>query len=446
MGRRILNFGLAATHSRITPLSEFESIVSVSDFDAFAFDPDALRALGRVGGATIQRRKSEIRDVIQRKGGLLLCVLRTPFAIPILEGTGAIDGFTLLDLVDAHTPGLLRPALRMGRATKWGVASGVSGVTLGFVRGLAAYLRPEAFLELEGENLQKYGGTLVAANSAGWPVSVEFARGTGRMCFVPVPIGLPDGQLGSAIARMVEEHFGASVEVELPGWVGGVSVPGAEANDPRIAELEKRRDEVAAELARLAEEKARLLNLRVLLFGYGKSLLEPVVRQSLRELGFKVLEPEDYDAEWDVDLTDEETGATAVGEVEGSEGAINVDKLRQLLDYVEAEENAGRKRKGILIGNGYRLKGLDEPERREQFTEMAVKRAKGFEYCLLPTTDLFAAVCAVLERSGDEALRRHLRHSILATVGVWRFGGLTKAVRVEKPGEREPGSGGVDKK
>lgn len=295
-------------------------------------------------------------------------------------------------------------------------------------------------------SLEPHGGGVLATNSAGRPVSFEFVTGTGRLCFVPVPVDVPDGQLGSAIARMVEEHFGGCVEAELPRWVADVSVPGAAANDTRIAELEKQRDAVAGELRRLSEEKSRLLSFRVLLFGYGKSLLEPVVRQSLRELGFNVLEPEDYEGEWDVDLTDEGTGASAAGEVEGSEGAINVDKLRQLLEYVEAEENAGRNRKGILIGNGYRLKGLDEPERQEQFTEMAVKRARGFEYCLLPTSDLFAAVCAVLERPGDEVLKKHLRHSILSTVGVWRFGGLTKAVRVEKPGEQEPGSGGVEKK
>lgn len=259
---------------------------------------------------------------------------------------------------------------------------------------------------------------------------------------MPVPIDVPDGQLGSTIARMVEEHFGGPVKLELPEWVGNVSVPGAEANDARIAELEKKMEEATVELSRLSGEKSRLLNFRVLLFGYGKSLLEPVVRQSLRELGFKVLEPEEYDGEWDVDLTDEGTGASAVGEVEGSEGAINVDKLRQLLDYVEAEENDGRRRKGILVGNGYRSKGLDEPERREQFAEMAVKRARGFEYCLLPTSDLFAAVCAVLQRSGDEALKRHLRGSILSTVGVWKFGGLSEAVQVEKEGEEKPAKDG----
>jgi hypothetical protein len=154
----------------------------------------------------------------------------------------------------------------------------------------------------------------------------------------------------------------------------------------------------------------------VLLYGYGKTVLEPAVRRALRELGFKVLEPEDYDGEWDLDVTDDGTGRSAVGEVEGSEGAINIDKLRQLLSYVEAEEDFGRARKGILVGNGYRLKGLNEPERLRQFTEKALREANGFGYCLLPATELFAAVCAVLKAPADEALKAHLRNSILATI------------------------------
>jgi len=64
------------------------------------------------------------------------------------------------------------------------------------------------------------------------------------------------------------------------------------------------------------------------------------------------------------------------------------------MDYVESEENEGRCRKGILVGNGYRLKPLEEAERGEQFTQMALTRAAQYGYCLLPTTELFAAVCA----------------------------------------------------
>ena len=444
MGRRILSLGVAATHARITSLATFGDPVSVSNYDALVYDPYFFRGMSTIiDTATFVRRKGEVRDLVLRKGGLVLCVLR-PQVMVQTSTSGMLHALDLLGLADGRRVDFVKSTLRLGTATRWDLSTGAKGVTSGFVRALASGLRPEAFLEVEASALRQDEITLVAADSAAWPVSIELACGPGRLSFVPVPVDVKDGQLGAAVARMVEDHFGGSVEVELPEWVGGVSVPGSGANDARIAKLEKEREEVAAELARLSEEKSRLLNFRVLLFGYGKSLLEPVVRRSLRELGFKVLEPEEYDGEWDVDLTDDETGASAVGEVEGSEGAINVGKLRQLLNYVEAEEDAGRKRKGILVGNGYRLKDLNEPERGEQFTEKVLKEANGFEYCLLPTSDLFAAVCAVLERSGDEALKKHLRRSILSAVGVWRFGGLSQAVTAGE-GKQEPGSGGEKK-
>jgi len=56
-----------------------------------------------------------------------------------------------------------------------------------------------------------------------------------------------------------------------------------------------------------------------------------------------------------------------------------------------------------------------------------MKRANGFEYCLLPTSELFSAVCAVLRSTNDEALKQRIRNSILSTVGAWKFTGAGDA-------------------
>jgi hypothetical protein len=419
MGRRILSFGVRATHARITMLTNFDDPVCLSDYDALVFDPLALRNV-QVLGTSFFRRQAELGDLIKRKGGLLVCILRPPSQVQVVN-SGQHDVLNILDGVDGRGLGLVKETLRTGTTTNWSVVKGAKGVTSGYFLALKGRLRAEAFLQTDEERLLLYEGKLVAINSAGWAVGVGFERGPGRLCFVPVPQDVPEGQLGSVIVRMVEEHYGGPVEMDVPDWVNAVSVPGADAHIARISELERQRDEIGAELLRLGAERSELLNLRVLLYGYGKSVLEPVVRQVFGKLGLKVLEPEEYKGEWDVDLTDEESGASAVGEVEGSEGAINVDKLRQLLDYVESEENEGRSRKGILVGNGYRLKPLDEAERGDQFTQMAVTRAARYGYCLLPTTELFAAVCAVLKSPVDEGLKKHIRDSILSTVGPWKF-------------------------
>lgn len=420
MGRRILNYGMRATHARITSLTNFNDPISVSDFDAFGIDQRALGGQPVLRDSFV-RRQAELADLVLRKGGLIICLLRPPFQIQLINA-GTFDPLTLFDGVNTGAFDVIRRSLRLGVTTKWSFTKGAKGVAYGYLRTLSENVHLEAFLAEDAASYEQRGGAVIATNSAGWPVSVEFIFGTGRVCFVPdTNKDVPEGKLGTVVARMVEEHYGGAIEVETPNWVDGVAVPGANANDARIAELEKRKEEIDVELGRLGEDRSRLLNFRVLLFGYGKSVLEPAVRQALRELGFKVLQPEEYEGEWDVDLTDQGTGKTAVGEVEGSEGSINIDKLRQLLDYVEAEENAGRSHKGILIGNGYRLKELADPLRSSQFTEMAIKRAKGFEYCLLATSELFLAVCAVLKSPNDDALKQRIRNSILSTVGVWKF-------------------------
>jgi hypothetical protein len=108
------------------------------------------------------------------------------------------------------------------------------------------------------------------------------------------------------------------------------------------------------------------------------------------------------------------------------------------LDYVQAEVLEGRDHKGILIGNGFRLTPPEATERQSQFSNHALLGARKNQFCLLPTIELFKAVCAVLEHPEDEGLKIQIRDSILATVGVWKFAremseGASDGPRVELP-------------
>jgi hypothetical protein len=220
---------------------------------------------------------------------------------------------------------------------------------------------------------------------------------------------------------VVDAHFGGPAEIDVPAWVTEVSVPGASDNDARITELEGSKTLIESEISALREQSSELSNYRQLLFGYGKTVLEPVVRKALRLVGFEAPEPEEFRGEWDVELREPTSGKTAIGEVEGSEGPIDVEKFRQLLNYFQSEVLEGRPPKAILIGNGYRTSEPNAAARRQQFTEHVLRGAKQFGFCLLPTPDLFNAVCAVLESPQDVALRLEIRNSILSGVGVWSF-------------------------
>jgi hypothetical protein len=420
--KRILNLGLPATHDLITNLGGgLNDALSISDFDAFVFDPPILQQSGVSYDAYV-RRQHEIRDLLAGKGGVVVCLLRpiAPFGFAH-SARGAADAYDLFDLVAPDALVQIRSALRAGRGSRVDVVPSAKGASAGYFRVLLGTLRFAAYLDTAPANLEGVGGTVFAVDSVPHPIGVEFAVGAGRICFVPVPEGATGDRVGSAIVRLVEAHYGGPIEIEAPPWLVEVGVPGATAHDTTIAQLEEKKGQVEAEVAQLTQKRTDLLNYRVLLYGYGKSVLEPVVRSAFRLLGFGVPEPDEYAGDWDVELHDPRSSATAIGEVEGSEGIVDVDKYRQLLDYVQSEVLEGRDHKGILVGNGYRLTAPDAAERQSQFSGHALLGAKKNGFCLLPTTELFKAVCAVLEAVEDEGQKIRIRDSILSTVGVWSF-------------------------
>jgi len=419
MKKRVLSFGVAATHESISSVGSFNDAVSISDFDAFVFDPLALQQHGGISNEIYNRRQTEIQDLIAIKGGVVLFLLRPNGNISITGGS--VDIYSVLGLVAPNQLVQIRGSLHAGFGSHIELIPGARGASAGYLRVLAGAMRFAAYLGTPSANLEAVGGTVFAIDSVGHPIAVEFAVAGGRICFLPVADGITGDRVGSAIARVVEAHYGGPSEIEAPEWSAAIEVPGATANDARMAELETRKGQLETEIAELKQRRSDVLKYRVLLYGYGKSVLEPVVRSSFRLFGFHVPEPEEYTGEWDVELHQPVTSETAIAEVEGSTGLVDVDKYRQLLDYVQAEVLEGRDHKGILIGNGNRLSALDAPERQNQFTEHALRGAKKNGFCLLPTTELFKAVCAVLEAADDEGLKIRIRDSILSTEGVWTF-------------------------
>ncbi len=422
MKKRILSFGVPTTHDVVTALGNLDVALSVSDYDAFVFDPSAL-SQGAVTPENYVRRQNEIRDLICGKGGIGICLMRPNSNLGFGISSGAADTYGLFGLAVPNALSQIRPVLRAGWGSHVEVVPSARGASAAYLRELRGALCFAAYLDTNATNLADVGGTVFATDSVTHPIAVEFVAGAGRVAFVPVPQGAQPERMGAAIIRVVEAQYGGLGDIGAPAWATGVSVPGATAHDGRITELEAEKERVKAEISKLKQERGDLLNCRVLLYGYGKSMLEPAVRSAFRLLGFGVPEPEEYAGEWDVELHEPLSSSTAIGEVEGSTGAVNVDKFRQLLDYVHSEVEQGRDHKGILVGNGYREMAPDAAERQSQFTEKALFGARRFGFCLLPTTELFKAVCAVLESADAEGLKTKMRQSILSKVGVWDFAG-----------------------
>jgi hypothetical protein len=434
MKKRILSFGVVATHDLVTAMGNLNDALSISDYDAFVYDPVALQPQG-VSPENYSRRQAEIRDLIAQKGGVAICLLRPKSFVSVPASLPQVaDTYGLFDLVaTANAMARIRGALRAGWGSRVQAVTSARGPSVGYLRVLDKSLCFAAYLETPHSNLEDIGATIFAVDSVSHPVAIELVIGAGRICFVPVPNNADGERVGSAIVRIVEAHFGGLGDIEAPAWASGVEIPGASADDGRIATLETQRNQIDAEISSLQRRRAELLNFRLLLYGYGKPVLEPVVRSALRTLGFDVPESDDYKGDWDVELHEPRSSATAIGEIEGSTGAIDIDKYRQLLDYIETEFREGRDHRGILIGNGYRLTAPEAPERQKQFTEHVLRGAERNEFCLLPTTELFKAVCTVLETAEDHGLKIRIRDSILSTVGVWTFAREVPAPAGGKP-------------
>jgi hypothetical protein len=406
---RILSYRVSATHDLISPLNVVSDPVSVSDFHAFVYSPGEHFQPG-VSSLDVSRRQTEIRDLIQKKGGIII-VLMQPQA----------NADVLLDLAAPQVGELIKTLVRNGAGSQFKTISSARGVSGGYLQVLKGTLHFTAHLEASESQITGNAGTIFAANSVGHPIAVEFLVGEGRICVLPPPNNVPADRLGAAIVKVITAHFNKTAQIDAPAWAEDITVPGANIHDEQIAELTKRSEELALQIDSLKVDRGTLLSHVRLLFSYGKGVLEPAVRSVFRLFGFDVPEPEEYRGEWDVEMKEEQSGRTALGEVEGSEGVIDVDKYRQLLDYVEAEALEGRDHKGILIGNGFRLLPPDAPERQAQFSEHVQRGAARNNFCLVPTTEVFKAVCAVLESPKDEALKATIRESLLATTGPWGF-------------------------
>jgi hypothetical protein len=420
MKKRILSFGIPATHEQITFLPSVNDEMSMSDFDALVFDPQIIAGT-KIPLPTYLRRQREIKDLVTAKGGIVICLLRPKMTFTQINNNALLSTYSFLVHATPNAIRYCEEFIEPGAGSQFEVLSVNKGVSSSYFRILGKTLRFVAYLNTTVENLNSGGGIVFANDSIAHPIAVEFTEGVGRICFLPIADGITGDRLGAALVQVVEAHFGGPTELEAPEWLKEIEVPGASANNAKIEELEKEIDLLKAEVAELKKKRSDILNFRVLLYGSGKSVLEPVVRVALRQLGFQVPDPQEYAGEWDIELSQPGMSETGIGEIEGSLGVIDVDKYRQLLDYIQAEVLEGRDHKGILVGNGFRLMAPDADERLKPFSDHALRGATKNGFCLLPATELFKAACAVLEAPGDEGLKIRIRQSIFSTVGVWTF-------------------------
>ena len=445
MKLRIVSFGIEAKNERITNLDSLQDPRSISDYDAIVFD--SLRVGGLIRGlfgaaqvsetdariAALERKTTEVAELIGRKGGVAVCLMRGDDPVTITVQRRPTPFYR------SWSSYFLLERLRLSNSRPLPTAAIAPG------QGVTMTLLPSApaaggkYFRLLGNNLRFHAHFVnpielparpIAENSIGNVVAAQFPVAGGWVLFLPIGEGVPAEQLGAVFVEVIAMLLKGEPDIEQPSWADAISVPGGHRDDPEISQFRAQIRDLKERLRTLEERKSERLGHRRLLFGTGKAVLEPAVRSAFRLFGFEVGEPETYTGEWDVDLRDPD-GETAIGEVEGSESAVSIVKFRQLLNYVVDETLEGRHHKGILIGNGFRN---EEPSQRGvQFTEKVLEASKIHSVCLIPATELFKAVVAILEAPNPTVLRKALRSSIFSTSGLWEYTQLSTGSGVGLP-------------
>jgi len=248
---------------------------------------------------------------------------------------------------------------------------------------------------------------VIATNDAGKPVALEVKIGESRIIFLPIS---ESEQAQKMLVDCARGSFESGLEHPAPSWVRTVLTPKEGEILAAINTLRGKMSALQKESENNSAELHRETKIKKLLYEKGEPLAE-VVKEGFQELGFTLTKRGDMD--W---VASSDTGE-AILEVTGSDGSIDIDKLRQLLDYVIIEyEKTRTEKKAILVGNHF---ANDSPENRgEPFTKKVLDEAEVHSMCLLPTVELFRAICLFREgKTNDNVLRKR----IFDTIGVFQI-------------------------
>lgn len=165
---------------------------------------------------------------------------------------------------------------------------------------------------------------VIATNKVGDIVAGECMVGDGRLIFLPPLESLHPEKTGGVLIDCFRGALKWRVPTQKPEWLSAYSL---HVDDEILSKIKELEDEISykeKEKERLKSEHDRLEMLKGLLYEQGKYGLEPSVREAFRILGFNVLEPDQYDEEYDLFVKEEDLNI--IGEIEGTESQIDIKK------------------------------------------------------------------------------------------------------------------------
>ena len=242
----------------------------------------------------------------------------------------------------------------------------------------------------------------------GDPRSAELVLEASSVFWLPAPDPV---SVEEAIDAILEERYGIARVARVPDWAEAYSLPAEARIASEIALMEQERQDVEQRLSEARACAAEAARTRLLLYGSGEDDFETIVRNSLRELGARVEDPERKGIE-DGKLFRSE--GQAVLEIKGRTVPISLQDIRQVVQWnTDASAMDGINYKSLIVGNPHCDKPLEE--REEVLAPNAAAHAENARVGVLTTAQLFEALSQKQAGSFDEA---HFWNVVFETVGV----------------------------
>jgi hypothetical protein len=216
---------------------------------------------------------------------------------------------------------------------------------------------------------------------------------SGNVYWLPEPT---ETSVVEGIDLILRERYSLRFEKVPPKWVETFQLPN---QLPIIKEI-REKEAAIAELTRQLETERRKLALvsrfSKLLYEQGEDILEPIVRDALRDLGASVEDPKQRGRE-DGRLVDP-FGRQGMLEIKGRSGNLRLSDVRELDNWVrDAIAHETWNSKGLLIVN---LQCDEDPRKRRNFVPAnCAEAAKTFDISILTTTQVFHAL--VSDQKGE---------------------------------------------
>ncbi len=425
-------------------LAQFESDISVFDYDLVIWDPSAtferytqyadnyqgLPSLSDSASAdlvaNLKRRRSEFSSFLT-SGNSLVIMLRGPQECYVATGTVGYSGtgrnsrkirhvdkvdlmsavpvtFGILsrargDRIEVVGDGAISRLLRkyISDLEYTSVVAEPKGTVTALVKGtdraVAIYLRVEGAGHVVGIPATRFE-----------PIASEDEEGNETQENWPIEAVEFQADLVAAIAELSGQG-----EVSRPAWAENYGT--ALTHDAQqkvikqVASIERARKRLS--ILQESEEKEKLLEQ--LYLGSGRQL-ELQVRMVLELLGGKIEEPDPGRADWRVTFD----AKRAVLEIKGLTKSAGEKDAAQLEKWVAEDiEKTGTSPKGILIVNTWRDTPLAK-RTKEDFPAQMLPYSRAREHCLVTGLELFV-IASIVRTDSTKAL--YWRNQLITTIG-----------------------------